>query len=283
MVMILNSGEVSKKHQTTMSKFSKGLVEMTGKDWIIEEWVIKPEEMFNLKNKIAVVTGAASGLGRAIALGLDAFGANIVLADINEKGLEEVSQELRNDHIVQKMDWTKLEDVKKTLKNAVKEFDHIDISFNIPGINVRKTVFEFTYDDWYRVIDINLNGMFRFAKEVGKIIYDYYKQFKGRKSGSIDFISNRASPVGIIASTRSPTPIMYVFSFSSIHLMSFSRYFLSQFTFPICMSPIGINRRGCFLSSSFITLSIIFIFFPPIVHTEQEPFSPLSISFLHHH
>jgi len=187
---------------------------MAEKDWVIDNWIIKPEEMFNLKDKIAIVTGAASGLGRAIALGLDAFGANVVLADINEEGLEEVSQELRNDHLIQKMDWTKLEDVKETLKNAVKEFNHIDISFNIPGINIRKTVFDLTYEEWNRVININLNGMFQFAKEAGKLIYDYYKQFKGKKSGSM---INMAS---VFAEIVMPRQVAYAASKGAIRQMT---------------------------------------------------------------
>lgn len=172
---------------------------MENKDWIIKNWTIKPDEMFNLKGKVAIVTGAASGIGRAIALGVDYFGANAVLADLNEEGLLEVSKELKNKHIISKMDWTNLDDVTKTIQNAVKEFNHIDIVFNIPGINVRKPAFELSYEEWYKVLEINLNGMFKFAKESGKVMYDYYKQFKGKKTGSM---INMASIFAVMAMPR---------------------------------------------------------------------------------
>jgi len=55
------------------------------------------KRMFSVKDKVTIVTGAASGIGRAIALGFDALGARVVLADINEEGIEEVAKECRGD------------------------------------------------------------------------------------------------------------------------------------------------------------------------------------------
>lgn len=156
-------------------------------DWGIRSWCVKPENMFDLTERVAIVTGGASGLGRAIALGLDAFGANVVIADVDSGGAEKVMAKIRNEGLVIETDVTRATDVRNMVQRTLRKFGKIDISFNIPGINVRKPVVELTEDEWRSVLEINLTGMFLCAKEIGKVMLE-------QKNGSM---INMASARGI--------------------------------------------------------------------------------------
>ena len=74
--------------------------------WGIQDWSMKPEAMFDLSGRVALVTGGASSLGRAIALGMDAFGAKVVISDRDVQGAEEVAAKLKNACLVIKTDVT---------------------------------------------------------------------------------------------------------------------------------------------------------------------------------
>lgn len=148
---------------------------MPEKDWTIDKWKYSPEEMFSVKDKVTLVTGAASGLGRAIALGFDALGAKVVLADIDEEGLEKTKEECREDVLKVRLDVTDLASVQEAVKKILEKYGRIDVSFNIPGINIRKPALELTYEEFDKVMQVNLYGVFRCAKEVGKVMYDQKK------------------------------------------------------------------------------------------------------------
>lgn len=158
----------------------------------IEEWSIKPEKFFSVEDKVVLVTGAASGLGQAIALAFDKLGAKVVLADIDADGMELVSAEMSGKRAIVPVDVTRVDSVQKMTEAAMKEFGRIDVSFNNPGINVRKTALDLSYEEYDRVVDINLKGVFRCAKEVGKVMMD-------QKSGSM---INMASVFGEIVMPR---------------------------------------------------------------------------------
>jgi len=151
---------------------------MSNKDWGIENWYCLPEKMFDIKDKVTLITGAGSGLGRAIALGFSALGAQVVLADINMEALEETAAEISGSKLTLKCDVTNVNDVRLMVEDTLKTYKRIDVSFNIPGINIRKPALDLSYEEWDRVIDINLNGAFRCAREVGKVMVD-------QKSGSM--------------------------------------------------------------------------------------------------
>jgi NAD(P)-dependent dehydrogenase (short-subunit alcohol dehydrogenase family) len=145
------------------------------KDWTVGEWIYKPEEMFSVKDKVTIVTGAASGIGRAIALGFDALGARVVLADINEEGIEEAAKECRGDILKTKLDVTDEKSIQAAIKKTMNKYGRIDVSFNIPGINIRKPALELTYEEYDKVLQINQVGVFKCAREVGKIMCDQKK------------------------------------------------------------------------------------------------------------
>lgn len=143
--------------------------------YTIDKWMYKPQDMFSVKDKVALVTGAASGLGQAIALGFDALGARVILADVNEEGVEQTAAACKGDILKVKLDVTSLESVQAAVKAVMAKYGRIDVSFNIPGINVRKTVLEITYEEFEKVLQINLLGVLRCAKEVGKVMCDQKK------------------------------------------------------------------------------------------------------------
>jgi len=137
-------------------------------------------KLFDLSGKIALVTGAASGLGKMIAYGLARYGADVVVADVNLQGAQktlEIIQGIGRKGLAIQVDITNWAEVRGMVRDILNEFNQIDISFNIPGINIRKLTLELTPEEFDKVIDINLKGTFLCAKAVGEIMV---KQKKGK-------------------------------------------------------------------------------------------------------
>jgi gluconate 5-dehydrogenase len=129
--------------------------------------------LFDLTDKIALVTGAAGGLGRQISLGLASFGADVAVADIDLKGAEDTAQEIRRlgkRGLAVQVDVAHWPQVERMVQETVGAFGTIDICFNIPGINIRKPVLELAPEEFSKVVDLNLKGMFYCAKAAGEIM-----------------------------------------------------------------------------------------------------------------
>lgn len=149
------------------------------KDWTIDRWMYRPQDMFSVEDKVTLVTGAASGLGRAIALGFDSLGAKVILADVDEEGMETTAGEcIGGDVLKVRLDVTDLDSVQGAVRQVMDRHGRIDVSFNIPGINIRKPALELSYEEFDRIIGINLFGVYRCAREVGRVMVD-------QKSGSM--------------------------------------------------------------------------------------------------
>ncbi|MEM2932183.1 MAG: SDR family oxidoreductase [Nitrososphaerota archaeon] len=124
-----------------------------------------------LSNKIAVITGAASGIGRAIALEFAREGASIVLVDIDEKGLIEVASLIKANgkkaiNVV--ADLTKVSDIEKILLKALKEFGRIDILVNSVGVLRGGRIEDLSEADWDLVMNVNLKAVFLCSQKIGK-------------------------------------------------------------------------------------------------------------------
>ncbi len=140
---------------------------------VLPEDLARIPTLFDLTGKRALVTGAASGLGRAIAIGLAAYGADVAVADVNEIGAAAtaaVVRDLGRRAAIIAVDVTDWDQVTRMVDEAVSALGGIDISFNVPGINVRKPALEMTPDEFRRVLDVNLTGVFLCAKAVGAVM-----------------------------------------------------------------------------------------------------------------
>jgi len=170
-------------------------------EWDIENWSVRPERMFDLAERVALVTGAASGIGRAIALGLDACGAHIVLADRDVAGAQAVAARLNHESLVVEVNVTREADVQAMVEKVRAKFGQIDISFNIPGINVRKPAVELTMEEWHSVVAVNLNGAFLCAREVGKVMLQQQRGSPAKSAGRSSSMINMASVRGLTGGT----------------------------------------------------------------------------------
>jgi NAD(P)-dependent dehydrogenase (short-subunit alcohol dehydrogenase family) len=148
----------------------------------------------DLKNKVAIVTGARRGMGRTHALKLAQEGVKVVVSDISEEDCQKVVDEIKKNKgeaMAVKCDVTKKEEVDNMVKATVDKWGKVDILVNNAGICQFKPFLELTEEDWDRTIDINLKGYFLCAQAVSK-------EMAKQKSGRIINIASVASgQVGI--------------------------------------------------------------------------------------
>ncbi len=121
----------------------------------------------NLKGKVAVVTGSASGIGFAIAQGLSRMGAGVVLADLNPEAGQTALGNLRNSDATAEFvatDVSKTHDVRRLMEVAIERFGRIDILVNDAGVQHMAPVVDFPEDRWDQLIGVMLTGTFLCCK-----------------------------------------------------------------------------------------------------------------------
>lgn len=149
----------------------------------------------DLSGSVAVVTGAAKGIGRASALKLADAGADVVIPDIDLPGAEKTAQELRNagrKGLPLLADVSKPDDVDRIFRETKAKFGKVDILVNNAGVgtSVRKPFFEQPLEVWRRTLDVDLIGAWMCAKAASL-------DMMGRKSGKIVNISSVAGKVAL--------------------------------------------------------------------------------------
>ena len=166
----------------------------------------------DLTDKVAIVTGAGQGIGRAIALRLAGAGATVVVAELNRKVGEAVAKEIEalgRKSLVIEVDVSKLDQVQRMAQQTLKAFNQIDILVNNAGIAGKTaTLPDLDESDWDAVLDVNLKGVFLCCKAVidhmierqyGKIVS--VASIAG-KEGNPTLIPYSASKAGVICLTK---------------------------------------------------------------------------------
>jgi NAD(P)-dependent dehydrogenase (short-subunit alcohol dehydrogenase family) len=122
-----------------------------------------------LAEKVALITGGASGIGRATALLFAREGAAIALADVNADAGLRVAEEITEAGgraFFEPVDVARAADCQRLAKRTIWEFGRVDILFNNAGIIRRATVLELTEDDWDRVMTVNVKSIYLLSREV---------------------------------------------------------------------------------------------------------------------
>jgi 3-oxoacyl-[acyl-carrier protein] reductase len=128
-----------------------------------------------LKNKTAIITGGANGLGRATALLFAKEGANVVVADMDENAGSKVINDIKNSGgrgLFVKVNVSDQEDVNKLVSAALKEFGKLHILINNAGIVSDGRLVKMELEQWQKVIDVNLKGVFICAQAVSKVLVE---------------------------------------------------------------------------------------------------------------
>ena len=166
---------------------------------------------FDLKNKVAIVTGGAQGFGFAITEKFLASGAKVLIWDIDEKEANDALKKLNNVNCsYQKVDVNNFNDIEKKLKQIESSHGKIDIFINNAGITgMNATIADYPTDEWKKVINLNLNAVFYCCKAVVPYMI---KQNYGRivnissiagKEGNPNAGAYSTSKAGVIGLTKS--------------------------------------------------------------------------------
>ena len=165
---------------------------------------------YNLKGRVAVVTGGAQGFGYAITKRLLESGAEVIIWDIDQKAMDEALKKLSSDKCsYQNVDVTNIDDITKNIENITKE-KNIDIFINNAGMAGQNTqVWNYPKDEWLKVMDLDLNSVFYCCKA---IVPHMIKNNYGRivnissiagKEGNPNASAYSAAKAGVIGLTKS--------------------------------------------------------------------------------
>ena len=150
-------------------------------------------DLFDLTGSVALVTGGAGGIGRALALGLADAGADVAVASRKLGHLEEVAKEIQakgRKALAVTVDVVDEKSVANMVQQVLKAFPHIDILVNAHGLAIRHPADSFPIDEWQQVMDINTRGTFLCCQAVGR---EMIKQ----KSGKIVNLSSVRGRYGL--------------------------------------------------------------------------------------
>ncbi|HZQ95546.1 MAG TPA: SDR family NAD(P)-dependent oxidoreductase, partial [Candidatus Sulfotelmatobacter sp.] len=126
-------------------------------------------QLLSLEGKVAVVSGAASGIGRGIALALAQMGARIGVLDIDQGKATQTAEQIRDqdgDALPLPCDVRSAAECRQAVSTIIDQWRQIDILCNCAGIAIRKDIVELTEEEWDRALDVTLKGIFLLSREV---------------------------------------------------------------------------------------------------------------------
>jgi 3-oxoacyl-[acyl-carrier protein] reductase len=126
-------------------------------------FVVKVKEMNNLADKIAIITGGGSGIGRGLALALAEEGCRVVVCGRRKDNIEETIKQVQyreDSSMAIQADVSMAKDIERLVKSTLDKFGRIDILINNAGVSAGSAIHQSTTEDWDRVIDTNLKGAF---------------------------------------------------------------------------------------------------------------------------
>jgi len=162
-----------------------------------------------LKGRVALITGAAQGIGKSVALLLAQNGADIVVSDINLEKAEETAKEIESigsKVMAIKVDVANLKNVEQMVASILEKFGKIDILVNNAGITRDKLILRMTEEDWDAVLNVNLKGTFNCTKTVvrhmakqrsGKIVSIASVVGEMGNAGQVNYSASKAGVIGL--------------------------------------------------------------------------------------
>jgi NAD(P)-dependent dehydrogenase (short-subunit alcohol dehydrogenase family) len=166
----------------------------------------------SLENKIALITGAGRGIGRAIATTMAKAGADVLVNDLRAENCDQTAASVRESGrkaVIVEGDISNENDVRDFVQKGISNFGKIDILVNNAGVVGRKSIFDTTEKEWDQLLDVNLKGNFLCSKHVAETMKD--QGVKGRIVNISSIMGEVALPPrpaycaskgGIIALTR---------------------------------------------------------------------------------
>lgn len=166
----------------------------------------------SLEGRVAVITGAAQGIGKAIALELSKRGATVVINDISEKLAEKVVSEIKSnggEAIAVQADISNFDQAHDLIKAAIDKYEKIDILVNNAGITRDKLILMMKEEDWDAVLNINLKGTFNCSKAAvktmvrnryGRIINIASVSGQMGNPGQANYSASKAGQIGLTKS-----------------------------------------------------------------------------------
>jgi 2-deoxy-D-gluconate 3-dehydrogenase len=150
---------------------------------------------YRLEGQVGIITGAANGIGQALAVGLAEAGADIVVADLpqqnqNAQHTANKVREVGKRALVVELDVTIMASIEAAVARALGEFGKIDFLVNCAGINIRKPVLDYTENDWDRMNAVNLKGVFFCTQVVAR-------EMARRRRGKIVNIASQLATVAM--------------------------------------------------------------------------------------
>ncbi len=177
-----------------------------------------------LKDKIAIVTGGARGIGKAICHAYCKEGADVVLGDIDIEEAKKAAKELKTlfnrKCIALKLDISDRKNVEKVVGETINIFGKVDILVNNAGILIEEFIIDMKEEQWDRLMEVNLKGTYLCSQAVGRHMIN-------QKSGKIIIISS--------CSAKKPTLKEAAYSVSKAGVLGFNRVMAAEF------GPYGIN------------------------------------------